>query len=102
MKIKTGDKVLIIKGKDKGKSGKVVSADHINHTIKVSGINIVKRHTKAGKNKAGGVVEVAAPVKLSNVMFLCPHCGDKPTRLGYTLAKDGKKERICKKCKATV
>ena len=102
MKIKKGDTILVIKGKDRGKTGKVTSADHDNLTIKVSGINIVKKHLKAGRGKSGGVIEMAAPLNVSKVMFMCSHCGDKPTKLGYKLTQSGKKERICKKCKCTV
>lgn len=103
MKIKKGDKVLVIKGKDKGKIGKITSANHRELTVKVSGVNIVKKHIKArGSGKSGGIVEMAAPLNVSKVAYLCTHCGDKPTKLGYKMTEAGKKERICKKCKSTV
>ena len=101
MKIKKGDIVLIIKGKDRGKTGKITSVDPTNNKIKVSGINIVKRHVRASRGKSGGIIESAAPIDASKVMFLCSHC-NKPVRIGYKITKSGTKERICKICRSTV
>jgi len=102
MNIKKGDLVLVIKGKDRGKTGKVTSVDPQNNKLKVSGINIVTKHLKASKGKSGGLVEMAAAFDASKVMYLCSHCGNKPVRLGYKITKSGSKERICKLCKSTV
>lgn len=102
MKIKKGDKVLVIKGKNRGKSGKVTFVDPKTHQIKISGINIAKRHMKPKQGKSGGIVEIAMPMDISKVMYLCEHCGNKPVRIGYTIPKSGKKERICKLCKSTI
>jgi len=102
MKIKKGDKVLVIAGKNRGKVGKVTSVDPKLGKIKVSGVNIVKKHMKPRRGKAGGIVEMAQAFDVAKVMFVCEHCGDKPTRLGYIVNKSGNKERICKKCKSTV
>lgn len=91
MKIKTGDKVLVIKGKDRGKTGVVVAADPATGRIKVEGINIFKRHQKKGAaNKPGGVVEIVAPLDVSKVMLVCPETGH-PTRVGYKTVGDVKK-----------
>ena len=91
MKIKRGDKVLVIKGKDRGKTGMVVSADPASAKIKVEGINVYKRHQKKGAaNKPGGVIEIVAPLDASKVMLIDPETG-KPTRVGYKQVGDTKK-----------
>lgn len=103
MRIKKGDTVLVIQGKEKGKSGKVVSVDPESATLKISGINIGKKHVKSqqGRKTGGGITEIAMPMPISKVMFLCSHC-NKPVRLGSHTASTGSKERICKICKSTV
>lgn len=102
MKIKKGDNILVIQGREKGKTGKITSVDPLAGTIKVSGINIGKKHVKArGKRAAGGVTEVAMPLPISKVMFMCSHC-NKPVRLGNKITSAGNKERVCKLCKSTV
>ncbi|MBU1083110.1 50S ribosomal protein L24 [Patescibacteria group bacterium] len=102
MKIKKGDLVLVIKGKDRGKTGKVTSVDPINSKVKVNGINIVKRHTKARGKQAGGIVETAMAINISKLMLVCQPCGSKPVRTGYKLNPGGTKERVCKKCKSVL
>lgn len=102
MKIKKGDNVLVITGKNRGKSGKVVAVDRKNATVKIAGVNIMKRHLKATQGKAGGITEIVAPLSDSKVMFICTHCGNKPVRLGYKVSASGSKERVCKVCKSTV
>lgn len=102
MKIKKGDTILVIKGKERGKTGKVVSANSIEQTVKISGINIAKKHVKPqGQKGSGGITEIVRPMSLSKVMFMCSHC-NKPTRLGMKTTSAGNKERICKLCKSTV
>lgn len=102
MKIKKGDTVLVIQGKERGKTGKVTAVDPTAQTIKLSGINIGKKHVKSRGNKvSGGIIEVAMPLAISKVMFICSHC-NKPTRLGNQITSTGNKERICKLCKSTV
>ncbi len=101
MKIKKGDTVLVISGKYKGKTGKVLRALPRENRIIVEGVNIVKKHTKPKKSgEKGKIVEKEAPIHVSNVKLVCGSC-KKPTRVGY-LFKDGKGERrkvrICKKC----
>lgn len=102
MKIKTGDKVRVIKGKDRGKSGVVVAADHDAGRVKVEGINIYKRHRQRGgrDRTPGGIVEIVAPMDIAKVKLICPSCST-PTRVGYKLISD-KKERICRKCNAVI
>ena len=102
MKIKKGDLVLVIKGKDRGKTGKVVSVDPDGLRVKVSGINLAKRHTKPRGNKSGGIVETLVALDISKLMLICQPCGNKPVRIGYKLSSGGVKERICKVCKSAL
>ena len=96
--IKKGDNVVVISGKDKGKKGKVLSVSAAKKTVIVEGINTVTKHTKARKaGETGGIVKQEAPIFACKVMHICNKCG-KPTRIGYKLLADGKKERMCKNC----
>jgi large subunit ribosomal protein L24 len=97
LKIKKGDKVMVLSGKDKGKSALVERVFSKTNQVLVMGMNTVKKHTKATKqNPAGGVIESSRPLQIGKVIIICPSCG-KPTRVGFT-AKGKNKERICKKC----
>ncbi|MCX6533848.1 MAG: 50S ribosomal protein L24 [Actinobacteria bacterium] len=94
MKIKKGDNVIVISGKDKGKEGTVSRVMPRSNQLLVDGINVVKKHQKpSGKNQQGGVIDRDMPLDASNVMFV--HKG-KPTRVGYKVLADGKKVRIAK------
>lgn len=96
MNIKKGDTVVVITGKDKGKSGKVLEVLPKQNRVLVEGINIVSRHTKPrSAQEKGGIIKKPAPINASNVMILCD-CG-KATRVAYKLV-NGKKVRVCKKC----
>ena len=96
MHIKTGDKVVIISGKDKGKEGVVITAMPSKNKVVVEGVNVVKKHVRPSQmNPEGGIVEFEAPVHASNVMIKDPKTG-KPTRVGIKLV-DGKKVRFAKK-----
>ncbi len=96
--VRTGDTVLVITGKDKGKKGKVISVDPKKSRVIVDGVNIVKRHTRpTQKLPQGGIMEKPAPVHSSNVMLYCTKC-DNPTRIQKKFLEDGKKVRICKEC----
>jgi large subunit ribosomal protein L24 len=102
MKILKNDKVYITAGKDRGKTGEVTRVLPGASKVVVAGINIVKKAVKPSKKNAqGGIMEITKPVDVSNVAVVCPKCG-KPARIGYSVAKDGKKARVCKKCAATV
>ncbi|MDD3735045.1 MAG: 50S ribosomal protein L24 [Candidatus Pacebacteria bacterium] len=105
MKIKKGDQVLIIVGKDKGRKGKVLKSFPKENKIVVEGLNLIKKHQKPRKQgEKGQVLNVAAPLDVSNVKILCPRCG-KPTRVGYKLVSikgKSKKNRICKKCNSII
>ena len=98
MKIKKDDKVKVISGKDRGKTGKVIAVIKSQDRIVIKGVNIVKKHQKATTDdKPKGIIEFEAPIHVSNVMVLDPK-DNKPTRVGYKIEKD-KKVRITKRSK---
>ncbi|MCL5960167.1 MAG: 50S ribosomal protein L24 [Chloroflexi bacterium] len=97
MKIKKEDNVVIIAGKDKGKSGKVRRTIPSADRVIVEGINVVKRHLKKGRARQAGIVEMEAPLAVSKVMLVCGRC-NQPTRVGYQFLASGEKARFCKKC----
>ncbi len=100
--VKKDDMVMIIAGKEKGKSGKVMRIFPGKGRLKVEGLNVVKRHTRPSRtNQEGGIVEKEAPLDASNVQLLCGACS-KPTRTGIRVLEDGSKVRYCKKCNEIV
>ncbi|MGN0919686.1 MAG: 50S ribosomal protein L24 [Alphaproteobacteria bacterium] len=96
LKIKKGDKVIVITGKDKGKTGEVTKVLVQENKVIVSGINIAKRHTKPSQESAGGIISKEMPIHISNVAYVDPKT-NKPTRLGIQVDKDGHKVRVAKK-----
>ncbi len=97
MTIKSGDNVLVITGKDKGKQGKVMEVFPETNKVTVDGVNVVKKHQKPrSQQDKGGIISKVAPINASNVMVVCPTCG-KPSRVGHAEV-NGKKVRVCKKC----
>ena len=99
MKIKKGDMVKVIAGKDKGKEGKVLAVNVKDNTVIVEGINMVTKHNKpSAANQAGGITTKEAALHVSNVMLVID---GKATRVGYEVEKDGK-VRVCKKCGAKI
>lgn len=101
MKIRKGDKIKVISGKDKGKEGKVEKVYKKSNKILVLGINLYKRHLKKNpQTNQGGIVEVPRPIDVSKVMLICPKC-NKTTRVGFVF-ENGKKYRYCKKCKSKI
>ncbi len=98
MKIRKNDTVLIIAGKDRGKSGKVRFAYPKDKRVLVEGINFIKRHSRAtGAVRQAGIIEREAPINVSNVMLLCNKC-NHPARVGFRFLADGKKVRVCRSC----
>jgi large subunit ribosomal protein L24 len=98
MKIQKNDNVLIIAGKDRGKKGKVRKAMHDKDKVIVEGFNMIKRHSKTkGITRQAGIIELEAPIHISNVMVICNKC-NKPARIGYRSLEDGKKARYCHSC----
>jgi large subunit ribosomal protein L24 len=97
MKIKKGDTVLIISGKDRGRKGKVLEAFPKESRILVEGINLRKKHQKAKRmGEKGQIIELPGSISVSNAKLICPKCG-KATKVGYKIV-DKRKFRICKKC----
>ena len=100
-KIVSGDEVIVVSGKNKGQRGRVrtnlIAADR----VVIEGVNIVRRHLKRGRARQAGIVEMEAPLHVSNVMVWCAnHNG--PARVGFREGADGRKERYCKQCDAPI
>lgn len=101
MFIKKNDKVFILAGKDRGKTGKVLQVFPKLRRVSVEGVNITYKHLKKrGENQKGQRIEFPASFESSNCKLVCPKC-EKPTRVGYKLLENGKKERQCHECQAT-
>lgn len=101
MKVRRGDHVRVMTGKDRGKEGRVLAVYPRQHRLLVEGVNTVKRHLKlrAARGRAGqegGIITKEASVHASNVQIVCPSCG--PTRVGYQVTAEGTKSRVCRKC----
>jgi large subunit ribosomal protein L24 len=97
LKIKKGDQVLVIAGKDRGKRGKVLRVDRQRARVVVEGVNMIKRHTRPNPRAGvqGGIVEREAPIHISNVMVISPNSG-KPSRVGIKVLEDGRRVRYAK------
>ena len=101
MNIKKDDKVVVLSGKDKGKEGKILSADPKALKVIVEGVNVATKHQKPRKQgEEGGIIKVETPIYVSKVQLVCPKCG-KATRVGHKI-ENGKKSRVCKKCGAEI
>ena len=96
LKIKKGDTVVVLTGRDKGKSGAVLRAIPSDNKVVVQGINIAKRHTRQSPSAQGGIVEKEMPIHVSNVSHIDPK-DNKPTRVGFKILKDGTKTRIARR-----
>jgi len=100
--IKKNDTISVITGKEKGKKGRVLSVSPLKDQLLIEKVNIIKRHMKpTRKYTQGGIIEKEAPLHISNVMLVCPKCS-KPTRIGNSLLQDGRKVRMCKKCREVI
>jgi len=102
LSIKKNDQVKVIAGRDRGKTGRVLSVDKVKNRVLVENVQTVKRHLRPNpqKNIKGGIMERESPIHLSNVMLLCPSCG--PVRVRHQKLPDGKGVRICRKCGNTL
>jgi large subunit ribosomal protein L24 len=100
-KIRSGDTVVVISGKNKGQTGKVRLNLIEDERVVIEGVNIVIKHIKRGRARQAGRVEVEAPLNVSKVMLICPNCKQR-TRVGIRSGENGKNERFCKKCEQTV
>jgi large subunit ribosomal protein L24 len=96
LKIKKGDKVVVIAGRDKGKTGEVLRVVPADSRVVVQGVNVVKRHTRAAMGNPGGIVEKEGAIHVSNVAHIDPK-SSKPTRVGYRTLDDGRKVRFAKR-----
>jgi len=100
--VKTGDTVIILSGKDKGKKGTVMAVSPKEGKLIVEKANIVHKHVKPRRmGESGGIIKAEAPLYACKVQIICPRC-KKPTRIGHKIYEDGKKERICRKCEETM
>lgn len=98
MEIRKSDSVMVIAGKERGKTGKVLRVLPGKNAVIIERISIVKRHTKPrGPQQAGGIIEKEAAIDVSNVMMMCDKC-NAPVRIGHKELADGKKIRICRRC----
>lgn len=98
MHVKKDDNVVVLKGKDAGKQGKILISNPTDRKVIVEGINMIKRHMRpSNTNPKGGIVEKEAPIFAAKVQVVCPSCS-KPTRVGRKVIENGKHVRYCKKC----
>lgn len=102
LKIKKNDRVKIVKGKDRGKTGKVLRINTEGNMVFVEGANILSKHTRQqDQNKPGGIIKKEGPISAANVRVICPNCS-KPARIGFEVTGPGEKARVCKKCKQQI
>lgn len=101
MNLKTGDKVVVIAGKDKGKEGKITKIFHSENKVIVETVNMIKRHQKSNDGNAGSIIEMEAPIHASNVMIIDPKT-KKRSRIGHSIDKKGQKIRISKKSNESI
>ncbi len=97
IKLKKGDRVRVLAGKDVGKEGEITRVLRDSDRVIVDGVNIAKKHQKATRaTMQGGIIDKDMPIHMSTVALLCDKCG--PTRIGYRFEPDGTKVRVCRKC----
>ena len=101
MKIKKGDKIIILSGRDRGKTGVVEKVIVKEDKVLIPGVNLVKKHRKAQGSRPGGIQTLALPLSVSKVMLVCPKCSQK-TKVGKKEEPDGKRYRVCKECAALI
>ena len=102
LKLRKGDMVQVIKGKDKGKKGKIITAFPKDRRVLVQGINFVKKHKKQTRqDQQGGIVSIEKPVSIANLMMVCKACG-RAVRVGFKVSGNSEKARFCKSCKEEV
>jgi large subunit ribosomal protein L24 len=98
VQIRKNDSVMVISGKERGKTGKVLRVNPKEDAVIIERINVVKRHTKPrGPQQAGGIVEKEASIPASNIMIMCDKC-NAPVRIGKKILADGNKVRVCRRC----
>jgi large subunit ribosomal protein L24 len=98
LKIRKGDRVRVLTGKDRGKEGQVMRVIPKHGKVIVDGVNVAKKHQAPTRStQQGGIIDKDMPLPVANVALVCPSCG-KATRVGYTFDKSGQKVRVCRKC----
>lgn len=101
-KIRKGDIVQAVKGKDKGKKGKVLRIITEKNRAIVEGLNLVKKHKRQTRqDQQGGIVSIESPIAIANIMLVCKHC-NRPARIGFKVNADKTKSRFCKACKEVI
>ena len=103
MKLRREDNVIVIRGRDRGKKGKVTQTLPKSNRVLVEGVNIVTKHMKPtqGVRQGGGIIQKEMPIRTSSVMLVCASC-DKPSRIGFRIMADGVKARYCKACEEVI
>lgn len=102
LKIKKNDTVQVIKGKDKGKKGRVLAVYAGENRVLVEGLNTVKKHKRQTRQEEkGGILTIEKPIQMANIALVCKHC-QKAVRVGFTVLSDGTKTRTCKSCKEAI
>lgn len=101
LKIRKKDKIMIMSGKDKGKTGEVISVDPVKMRLLVGKVNMITKHRKARPNETGGLQKMEAPVAYSKAMLICPKC-DKPVRPKLDRLATGETVRACRRCKEAI
>ncbi len=98
MQIRKNDSVMVISGKERGKTGKVLRVNPRDDAVIIERVNVVKRHTKPrGPQQSGGIIEKEASIRASNIMIMCDKC-NAPVRIGRRVLADGNKVRVCRRC----
>lgn len=101
-KIRKGDTVVVIKGKDTGKKGKIINILSEEKRALVEGLNLVKKHKRQTRqDQQGGIVSIEAPISISNLMYFCKNC-NRAVKVGFMVLKDNTKSRFCKSCKEAI
>ena len=101
MQIRNNDTIVVIKGRDRGKQGKVQKVFPKDDRVLVEGVNVVMRHTKSSGRVQAGIIQKELPIRVSNVMLICSHC-NQPSRLGTVVLASGNRARVCKKCQEVI
>lgn len=102
LKIKKGDKVQVLSGKDRGKTGKVLKVFSKNSRAVVEGVNLVKKHMRRrSESEPGGIKEIPTSIHASNLALVCPQCG-RGTRFGVKVSEDKSKAKVCKRCQQAI
>ena len=100
--VKTGDTVVVLSGKERGKRGKIIAVSPKEGKVIIEGVNMVSKHVKPKKmGEAGGIIKAEGAMYASKVQLVCPSCAPA-TRIAHKISEDGKKQRICKKCGKTL